>query len=240
MPAATVSFVASSTRMNAPVARFTSYGSTISGAGEAQPHRADVVQRHLGRVARLERVHVDDAVDALDDGAHGAGRVLDAEARTRQQRPLAHPADGRLERPRGHGLIVGIDEHVAARHVDLVLEPDRDGHARRRLVDRAVGRVDRRDAGAQAGRQHEHVVAGAPHAAGDLAGVAAVVVVLVGHRPDHPLDGEAAVGEIAVARRARSPRGARAASRPATTASARTDRRRCRRGGRRSGSPPRP
>ena len=156
------------------------------------------------------------------------------------ERPLAHPADGRLERPRGHRLVVRVDEHVAARHVDLVLEPDRDRHPGRRLVDRAVGGLDRGDPRAQPRRQHEDVVAGPPDAAGDLARVAAVVVVLVGHRPDHPLHGEAAVGEVAVAReldrlevleqrRALPPRhpvGRR--------------RRRCRRAGRRSGSPPRP
>ena len=38
-----------------------------------------------------------------------------------------------------------------------------------------------------------------PDAAGHLARVAAVVVVLVGDRADHPLDGEAAVVEVAVA-----------------------------------------
>ena len=43
------------------------------------------------------------------------------------------------------------------------------------------------------------VVARLPDAAGDLARVAAVVVVLVGDRADHPLDGEAAVVEVAVA-----------------------------------------
>ena len=46
------------------------------------------------------------------------------------ERPLAHPAERRLERPRGHRLVVRVDEHVAARHVDLVLEADRHGHAR--------------------------------------------------------------------------------------------------------------
>ena len=63
----------------------------------------------------------------------------------------------------------------------------------------AVGGLDRRDRGPPAGREHDDLVAGAPDAAGDLARVAAVVVVLVGDRPDHPLDGEAAVVEVAVA-----------------------------------------
>ena len=63
----------------------------------------------------------------------------------------------------------------------------------------ALGHVDRGDAGAKTRREHEHVVACPPDAAGNLARVAAVVVVLVGHRPDHPLHGEAAIGEVAVA-----------------------------------------
>ena len=200
MPAATVSFVASSTRMKAPVARFTSYGSTISGAERrsrtrpmsfsfisvASPSSSvsmSTTPSMPSTTARTVRV-----VCLTPNRAPGwRGRSLIQQTR-------------RLERPRGHRLVVRVDEHVAARHVDLILEADRHGHAGRRLLDRAAGHVDRRDAGAEAGGQHEHVVAGPPDAAGDLARVAAVVVVLVGHRPDHPLDGEAAVGEVAVAR----------------------------------------
>ena len=51
---------------------------------------------------------------------------------------------------------------------------------------------------APARRQHDDLVAGAPDAARDLAGVAAVVVMLVRHRPDHPLHREAPVFEVAV------------------------------------------
>ena len=58
----------------------------------------------------------------------------------------------------------------------------------------AVEGVDGRDGAAMAGGQHDDGVARAPGAAGDLAGVAAVVVVLVRHRADHPLHREAAVG----------------------------------------------
>ena len=54
------------------------------------------------------------------------------------------------------------------------------------------------DARAQPRRQHDDVVARAPDAARDLAGVAAVVVVLVRHRPDHPLHREAAQLDVPV------------------------------------------
>ena len=50
----------------------------------------------------------------------------------------------------------------------------------------------------QPGREHDDRVAGSPFAAGDLAGVAAVVVVLVAHGPDDPLHREAAVRRVAV------------------------------------------
>ena len=46
--------------------------------------------------------------------------------------------------------------------------------------------------------QNDDLVARAPDAARDRAGVAAVVVVLVRHRPDHPLHREAAVVEVPV------------------------------------------
>ena len=82
--------------------------------------------------------------------------------------------------------------------VEVVGEPDRHRHRRRRLVDRAVGGVDRRDRRREARRQHHDVVADLVRAARDLAGVPAVVVVLVVARPDHVLHREAAVDQVAV------------------------------------------
>ena len=68
MPAATVSFVASSIRMKAPVRAVVGVDVHCERSGEAQRDRADVVQRQLvpGLVA-LERVDVEDGVDLLDD-----------------------------------------------------------------------------------------------------------------------------------------------------------------------------
>ena len=65
------------------------------------------------------------------------------------------------------------------------------------LVERAVERVDRRDGARALGGQHEHLVAGAQHAAGDLPGVAAVVALAVA---DDVLDREAQLGQVAVGR----------------------------------------
>ena len=71
---------------------------------------------------------------------------------------------------------------------------------RHRLVERAVRRLDvpRRASAGPEGRTTTSSPA-RHDAARDLARVAAVVVVLVAHRADHPLHGEAAVVEVAVA-----------------------------------------
>ena len=63
-----MSFVASSIRMNAPVARLRAYEVDGERLGEAQPHDAEVVQLEpLGRGPVLERVHVDDRDELVDD-----------------------------------------------------------------------------------------------------------------------------------------------------------------------------
>ena len=78
-----------------------------------------------------------------------------------------------------------------------------------RLTDTAIGGnaschrpgrpLDRGDAAGLPGGQHDDLVTGAHHTAGNGAGIAAVVGVLVGLRPDHVLHREAHVDEVAVA-----------------------------------------
>ncbi len=142
---------------------------------------------------------VDPVLDPRQLGARGPGRVLDQVARARPGRRLVEPADVRAQVARHLGGRVGGGDHVAARDVEVVLEQDRDRHRRERLVDRAVEGVDPLDPRARAARQHDHVVAGAQHAAGDLAGVAAVVVMGVVVRAHDPLDRQpAGVEHLAV------------------------------------------
>jgi hypothetical protein len=104
----------------------------------------------------------------------------------------------RLERGRHRRLVVDAGDDVAARDVELVLEPHGHRHRREGLPDVPLGPVDGRDAAARARREHDHLVAGSQHAAGDLARVAAVVVVGGVAGADHVLDGEADVDEVAV------------------------------------------
>ena len=113
------------------------------------------------------------------------------------QRAVGHPAD------RGHQLARGLRgvgdaaDEVAARDVEVVLEQQGHRHRREGGVERAVEGLDGGDARRPPGGEDHDLVAGAQHAAGHLPGVAAVVVVLLGLRADHPLHGEARVVEVA-------------------------------------------
>ena len=193
--------------------------------GEPEPDDAEVVQLEPlrapagPRACRCRRRETSSSTTRRN----GARRVLDERAgrASSSGRSLIQQTRAVSSRATTGGAL-GIGEHVAARDVDVVLEPDRHRlaagsppRARRRALSTAATRLR------QPGRQHDDLVAGAPDAARDLTGVAAVVVVLVGHRPDHPLHREAPVLRGCGRRRARSSRGARAASGPRTTASRR-------------------
>ena len=98
IPAPTVSFVASSMRMNAPVSRFSAYGSTASGSERrSRTTPMSFSSSRSGRGDLLERLDVGERDELVDDRAHRARRVLDADLRARLERPLAHPADARLD-----------------------------------------------------------------------------------------------------------------------------------------------
>ncbi len=138
---------------------------------------------------------VDVVDDLVDHDARGVRRVLDRVARTSQQRCVGHPAHGRSQLARELRRVAGVADDVAARDVDLVLQQERHGHPGAGLVQRSVERVDPRDPRDLLGGQHEHLLAGTQHAAGDLARVPAVVGLVVA---DDPLDREARPLEVAV------------------------------------------
>ena len=91
MPAATVSFVASSTSTNAPVVRLSAYGWTRSGL-ESQPHTSDVVELQPLRRDLRERADVELRLDRVEDRARPPCRVLDPEPGPDLHGALAHPA----------------------------------------------------------------------------------------------------------------------------------------------------
>ena len=202
MPAPTVSLVDSSIRMKLPVARLRRYSSRKSGEDSRSDRRPISFSDRLSACSsRCRRVHVDPVAHRVDLGEHGARGVLDAVAAGRLERALRHPADHRLELAR---LVAG---GCAGRQI---MSPrDTSTSSSRRMVtdsggnassQRPVEGVDPGDPRLAPGGQHHHLVADPEHARGHLAGVAAVVVVLVRHRAHHPLDREARVHEVAVGR----------------------------------------
>src|SRR4051812_33225579 len=164
--------------------------------GGAQSHPADVVEGQLRR-RRLaaQGAELDAILERLDDRARRVRGVLDRVAPAGAQRGVGHPAHvgGQVA---GEGrAIAGAADEIAARHVELVGQADRDAHGRDSRVQRAIERVDRGDRARALGGEHEDLVAGAQHAAGDLPRVAAVVALAVA---DDVLDGEAQLGQVAV------------------------------------------
>ena len=172
----------------------------------AQPHAADVVEAELGgRLVAVQRVHVEAVGKLGDHRPDVAGGVLEPPHAPRGERPVGHPGHHRIQVLALRRPVVGPAEQIATGDVEVVGEAHDDAHGREGLLDgvrhpgRAVEHLDGRDGALEAARQHDDVVAGLQHAAGDRAGVAAVVVVRVRHRADHPLDGQADVDEVAVA-----------------------------------------
>ena len=107
-PAATVSLLSSSIRMNAPVTRLTAYGSATTGElvrSVTWPMSLSASERRLELA--LERLRVGPLDDLLDGGADRAGGVLERVAPAWVQRLLAHPADRAVELARGRRLVVG-------------------------------------------------------------------------------------------------------------------------------------
>ena len=230
MPAATVSFVASSTRMNAPVAWQRSYASAAISPPSRRRTCAMSLSRSSSAARPLERLELDPAVDRVDACGHGARAVLEQEAVALAGRAVAEPADRGAQLAHRLGRVLGGRDQLAAREVDLVLEPD--GHAQRHLhlLGGAVGVAHLGDARAGPARQHDDLVAGLQRARGEPARGPARPAVAAQHelhRQPGAVDGRRLDRHRLQA--------ARAAAGPCTRACSPTARRRCRRRAPRSG-----
>ena len=219
-PAATVSCVRSSIRMNAPVARLSAYGSASTGAAVRSVMRPMSLSPSASAGRGLERGDVHPRGDRRDVRPHAPRRVLEQVAGADARRRLDHPAHGRLELARDLGLRRPAPRarrrgRRRARPRAAASPP-----SAARALHRPARRVDRGHPRARARGQHDDLVAGGQHAAGDAPRVAAVVA-----GADRPLDREAHVVEVAVAvdldrlelrqqRRRRVPRQPRPSGRP--------------------------
>ena len=238
MPAATVAFVCSSMRMNAPVARFSAYGSSATRLRGAQAQPPDVVelQRGRGGVAP-ERVDVDRVQQVGDRRAGAPRRGLQDVAPAGPQRPLVEPAhvgdELAHDRRRGHGA----RDDLPARDVEVVGQADRHGHRRARPRRAARRRCRcRRPASARrwAARRRPRRRAASRRPRGPRSRGSRGGRRRAGARRTAPAGarGRARGGR----RRRRPPRGSAAAAARRTSPSPRTARRRCRRAAPRPGS----
>ena len=208
MPAPTVSFVASSTTMNAPVARTLLVRVGHERGAEPQADAADRVELELVGGLVRERRDVEPVLDRLEPRGDRARRVLDHVAGARAGGRVAEPAHAspparapaRAPRPGGRAGRRGRRRarprapRAIERGAAAVSPPSSNAAIRERVPD----------------GQHDDVVADPQRAGGEPAGVPAAAV-----GADHVLHRQArgAVGE----RRCRParPRGARAATRRA-------------------------
>ena len=189
-----------------------------AGARRPMSLSAQLVRRRVGdpgcrrraRRGSRRRSRVDGARRVLEQvarrrGCSGASAIQQTSATSSRATAPARPAPARSgRRARCRGRPPGAASPTSA---------GRPRRARRRRSRSTAMRVVR-----ARGQDHD-LVAGSQHAAGHLPGVAAVVVVLLVLRADHPLDGEPRVGEVAVAGRPRPSRGGAAAPARRTRAS---------------------
>ncbi len=129
IPAATVLWFASSMRMKLPVVRFAGTRRRTAGL-RADRDAADLVERQLLRVfVAVQVVDLEAVVQRLHDRFHRAGGVLEHVAVAGPQGGLfGEPADGGVDVLTDLGLVVRAADHVAARHVDVVVQGDGDRH----------------------------------------------------------------------------------------------------------------
>ena len=169
--------------------------------GHPQGDPADLVEPERGGLlVAVQIVDVEAVLQFLDDRLGRARGVLDDVVPARlERRVVGHPAHGGVEFLRGVRLVVYPGDHVATRDVDVVGQADRDRHGRDGLLEPTGGPVDCGDGAGLSRWENDDFITGAHDATGDGARVAAVVGVLVGLRPDHVLDREADVHEVAIA-----------------------------------------
>ena len=117
----------------------------------------------------LERLELDPAGDRVDPRRDGAGAVLEQEAVALAGGAVAEPAERGAQLARGRGRVLDGGDQLAAREVDLVLQPDRHAQRRLDLLGGAVGVAHLGHARAGAGRQDDDLVARLQRARGEPA-----------------------------------------------------------------------
>src|SRR5262249_38164869 len=129
---------------------------------------------------RVAGVHVDRVVELLHQAARATGRVLDQVATADAEGRGREPAGQHLELLADRGRRVGAADQVAAGDVELVAELDDAARGRGGRAERPVERVDSLDRVRGSGGLQDPGVPRVQLPPRQLAGIAAIVVVLVG------------------------------------------------------------
>ena len=125
----------------------------------------------------LHRVDIHLILDAVHVRTAGVRGLLDEERLVHVHRLLVHPHQHGLEVAAHYGKIVRVHQHLAARHVDFILQRQRDGLGREGIIQLSVVGHDALDVRLLARWQGHHLVALAHHARSHLAAEAAEIKV---------------------------------------------------------------
>ena len=123
-----------------------------------------------------------------------ARRLLEAVRLAREHRLLGHPYQHGIHVVVGAWGVLGVDDHVAPAHVDLVIQDQGDRHRRKGAVEVAILAHDRADAAPASGREHGDLVALLNDPRGDRPRVTAEGRVWA----QHELHRQPEVGQIAI------------------------------------------
>ena len=119
---------------------------------------------HIGGISPPHRVDVHLVANAGENARHHAGGVFDQIAPTSLGRILMHPNHHGFKFVADMRDVFNRNQHVAARHINLIFKRHRDSHRSEGLIKRTVRAIDRFNFGFLTRRQAGDFVADAHHA----------------------------------------------------------------------------
>src|SRR6185437_4435312 len=169
------------------------------GRGGADRNTNDIIQTGLpGRRLFFQGIHIKPVFELADGAADPKASDLYDVFVARDQGLAVHPAKQGLEFLFHLRRTRAGDQQVTAADIDIVFQLEYDALRGEGLFHFAAADFDGPNACGETGRQHRYGITLAIDAAGDLAGVAAVVMQFFRLRPDDILYAQTAAFEICV------------------------------------------
>ena len=161
---------------------------------EAEQHMADFIHRQFGGRPFFQGVDIDGIPQLGDFSGDLACGLFDGVGFAGDERLLRHPDHHRLDLLADVRHVIGMHQHVATADIDLIVQCDRDGHRRKRLLQLPIISDDRCDTTFFAARKRHHLIALVQNARGNGACESAKIKI----GPKHILHGETHLGQIAI------------------------------------------